>query len=53
MGGGGGLSGSALDSESKGHGFKSRQELQEKFLLQGQLSVLTLISVCSTIVLLQ
>ena len=33
------------DSWSKGPGFESRQELREKFLLQGQLSVLTLVSV--------
>ena len=35
----------ASDSWSKGPGFESRQERREKFLLQGQLSVLTLISV--------
>ena len=31
--------------DQKGPGFKSRQERRENFLLQGQLSVLTLISV--------
>ena len=35
----------ALDSWSKGRRFESLQERQENFLLQGQLSVLTLISV--------
>ena len=35
----------ASDSWSKGPGFESRQERRENFLLQGQLSVLTLISV--------
>ena len=35
----------APDSWSKGCGFESLQELRENFLLQGQLSVLTLISV--------
>ena len=33
------------DSRLKGHGFEFRQEWQENFLLQGHLSVLTLISV--------
>ena len=37
--------GRAPDSWLKGHGFESQQEQQENFLLQGQLSVLTLISV--------
>ena len=36
----------ASDSWLKGPGFKSLQERRENFLLQGQLSVLTLISVC-------
>ena len=44
-GGGGRRSGRAADSWPKGPGFKSPQELWENFLLQGQLSVLTLISV--------
>ena len=35
----------ASDSRSKGPGFEFRQERRENFLLQGQLSVLTLISV--------
>ena len=35
----------ALDSWSKGRGFESLQEWRENFLLQGRLSVLTLISV--------
>ena len=35
----------APDSRLKGRGFKSMQERQENFLLQGRLSVLTLISV--------
>ena len=35
----------APDSELKGHGFKSQLEWWENFLLQGQLSVLTFISV--------
>ena len=35
----------APDSGSKGRGFESRQERRENFLLRGQLSVLTLISV--------
>ena len=35
----------ASDSWSKGPEFESRQERREKFLLQGQLSVLTLVSV--------
>ena len=35
----------ALDSRLKGHGFESLHEQQDNFLLQGQLSVLTLISV--------
>ena len=35
----------ASDSWSKAPGFESRQERRERFLLQGQLSVLTLISV--------
>ena len=35
----------APDSWLKGRGFKSLQELRENFLLQGRLSVLTLISV--------
>ena len=35
----------ASDSWSKGPGFESRQERRENFLLLGQLSVLTLISV--------
>ena len=35
----------APDSWSKGRGFESLQERRENFLLQGQLSVLTLISV--------
>ena len=35
----------APDSKSKGRGFESRQERRENFFLQGQLSVLTLISV--------
>ena len=35
----------ASDSWSKGPGFESRQEQWDNFLLQGQLSVLTLISV--------
>ena len=35
----------ALGSRSKGHGFESRQELRENFLLQGQILVMTLISV--------
>ena len=39
------LSGRTPDSWSKGRGFESRQERRKNFLLQGQLSVLTLISV--------
>ena len=35
----------ALDSLLKGRGFESLQERRENFLLQGRLSVLTLISV--------
>ena len=35
----------ASDSSSKGLGFESRQERRENFLLQGHLSVLTVISV--------
>ena len=35
----------APDSRSKGRGFESLLERRENFLLQGQLSVLTLISV--------
>ena len=35
----------ASDSWSKGLGFESRQDRRENFLLQGQLSVRTLISV--------
>ena len=40
-----GSRGRAMDSWSKSLGFESRQEQGENFLLQGQLSVLTLISV--------
>ena len=48
------LIGRALGSRSKGLRFNPWQEQQENFLLQGQLSVLTLISgICSTPVLLQ
>ena len=45
MGGGDSSAVRAPDSWLKGRGFESLQEQQENFLLQGQLSVLTLISV--------
>ena len=48
MGGGDSSVVRAADSWLKGHGFESLLERRENFLLQGQLSVLTLIAVSTT-----